>query len=192
MSVARISHTRNEKAAAMNTTRSLRVYLPTPFRDVPALMMGHRVAVSGAQRLACMTIAWAARWTTGRPIKPAMRRGLAVALGAAVVFGAVASALAQPAPTPTAEAAAQTLADRYDEAMQDYERNHWPQAFEAFRQLAEQGHGDAARLTMQMHCHGKQLYGQQFALTAVQMARFGWQGRCTKSAPAPAKSEGGV
>lgn len=61
--------------------------------------------------------------------------------------------------------------------MQAYERNHWPQAFEAFRQLAEQGHVDAARLVMQMHWHGARLYGQRFALSPLQVQRFCQQSR---------------
>lgn len=59
--------------------------------------------------------------------------------------------------------------------MQAYECNHWPQAFEALRQLAEAGHTDASRIVMQMHHHGQRLYGQPFVLTPQQRERFSQQ-----------------
>ena len=54
--------------------------------------------------------------------------------------------------------------EAFDEALQIYERNHWLQAFDAFRRLAGQGHAGAARMVVQMHRLGPGLYGQHFAL----------------------------
>ncbi len=104
-------------------------------------------------------------------------RRLAASLGTTVLCVTGASTLGQPAAASPTQAAIQTLADRFDAAMQAYERNQWPQAFDALRQLAELGHADASRVVMQMHQHGLQLYGQQFALTAGQLARFSQQRR---------------
>jgi len=98
----------------------------------------------------------------------------------AALIGAGSPALAQPAPAAAAQASPQALNYRFDEAMQEYERNHWPQAFEAFRQLAEQGHVDAARLVLQMHWQGARLYGQRFALNRLQMQRLCQQSLLSK------------
>lgn len=104
-------------------------------------------------------------------------RHCALSLVTAALIGTGTPALAQPAPASAAQASSQALDDRFDDAMQAYERNHWPQAFEAFLQLAEQGHVDAARLVVQMHWQGTSLYGQEFSLTPLQMQRFCQQGR---------------
>ncbi len=104
-------------------------------------------------------------------------RPCSLALITAAVIAAGTPALAQPAPGSAAQASAQALDERFDDAMQTYERNHWSQAFEAFRQLAEQGHADAARLVVQMHWQGARLYGQRFALSPLQVQRFCQQSR---------------
>jgi len=161
----------------MNTIHSLRSQLPTRLRAAPLLMMGHREAVSATGSLALVAGAWAVRVVMDRPIRRAIRRRLAIVLGAAVIVGAGAPVLAQPASASAAQASSQALDDPFDDAMQAYERNHWPQAFEAFRQLAEQGHVDAARLVTQMHWQGTRLYRQQFSLTPSQIQRFCQQSR---------------
>ena len=102
-------------------------------------------------------------------------RPCAAALVSAGLIGAGTPVVAQPAPASAARA--QALDERFDDAMQAYERNHWPQAFQAFQQLAEQGHVDAARLVMQMHRHGNRLYGQGFALGPLQVQRICQQSR---------------
>ncbi len=122
-----------------------------------------------------------------RPWPGSWTRPCTLALITTALVAASAPALAQPSPAsaqPAASVAAsplssQVLDERFDDALQAYERNHWAQAFDAFRQLAELGHADAARLVMQMHCHGPQLYGQPFALTTVQRARLSRQARCS-------------
>lgn len=156
----------------MNTIHSLRSQLPTRLGAAPLLVMSHREANSATGSPALIAVAWTLRVGMGRPIKRYMRRGLAVVLGAAVIVFAGAPALAQPASASAAQASSHALDDRFDDAMQAYERNHWPQAFEAFRQLAEQGHVDAARLVLQMHWQGTHLYRQQFSLTPSQIQRF--------------------
>ena len=100
----------------------------------------------------------------GQPLLPFVFAAAFIGMGTPV--------LAQPTSASTSQASSRALVDRFDDAMQAYERNHWPQAFEAFLALAEQGHVDATRLVMQMHWHGARLYGQRFALTALQMERF--------------------
>lgn len=156
----------------MNMIRSFRVNSPTPLR-----VMGHRQATAEAGNLPSTAVACAARLASARPSKSALRRGLAVALGLVVVFGAGAPALAQSASASAAQASSQTLDPRFDDAMQDYERNHWPQAFDALVQLAEQGHVEAARLVVQMHWQGLRLYGQRFSLTPLQLQRVCQQNR---------------
>lgn len=161
----------------MNTIHCLRSQLPTRPRVAPLLVMGHREAVSATGSLASIAVGWALRVGMGRPIKRAIRLGLAVALGAAVIVFAGAPALAQPASASAAQTSSHALDDRFDDAMQAYERNHWPQAFEAFRQVAEQGHVDASRLVMQMYWQGTHLYRQQFSLTPSQIQRLCQQSR---------------
>ena len=109
----------------------------------------------------------------GQMIRPARR--LALALGTVALCLAAASSLAQPTDPAPVQPAKQALAHRFDAAMQAYECNHWPQAFEALRQLAEAGHTDASRIVMQMHHHGQRLYGQPFVLTPQQRERFSQQ-----------------
>jgi hypothetical protein len=73
--------------------------------------------------------------------------------------------------SPAADVAAQaSMNKRYADALQAYERNHWPQAYLAFTVLATQGHADAVRVVLLMHRYGPGLYGQDFALTASQRA----------------------
>ena len=92
-------------------------------------------------------------------------------LASALSLCAIGPALAQ---TPTGATAAaevstpEALNHRHAEALQAYERNHWPQAFSAFMVLANQGHAESARVVLLMHRHGPGLYGQDFALTASQ------------------------
>jgi hypothetical protein len=107
-----------------------------------------------------------------RPLPWAAVWGLALSLGACQ------AALAQatnPVVSPVA-IEARRLAQGFDEAMQAYERNQWPQAFAALLPLAEQGHPDAARMVVLMHRHGPRLWGQHFDLTPQQLARYAQTG----------------
>ena len=82
---------------------------------------------------------------------------------------------------------APSAVERFDEAMQAYERNHWPQAFDAFALLSEAGHANAARMVMQMHRHGPRLYGQQFPLTTLQLQRLAQIRQRNEALPIDAK-----
>jgi hypothetical protein len=92
---------------------------------------------------------------------------------------AASQAQASPAPAPVPDqgktmptTSSQTLDEQFELALLAYERNHWPQAFDAFTVLANQGHANATRMVIQMHRHGPRLYGQQFPLTSLQLQRF--------------------
>lgn len=101
-------------------------------------------------------------WLARRPLTL-----LAVVLG----LGATATAQAQTLMlvAPAVDVGAQrSMQDRFDAAMQDYERSHWAQAFEAFVQLGAEGQAEAANVALLMHRFGPGLYGQHFALTALQ------------------------
>lgn len=66
-----------------------------------------------------------------------------------------------------------TVAQRFDDALLAYERNHWPEAYAAFTALADSGHVQSARVAAQMHRWGPRLYGMRFAATTAQLAL--WQ-----------------
>ena len=57
-------------------------------------------------------------------------------------------------------------------AMADYQRQHYAAAYQALWRLADQGHGEAARIALPMAVHGPRLYGMQFAIGPVQRARW--------------------
>lgn len=92
-----------------------------------------------------------------------------LALAGVATLGAVAP-VATAAPLDAAVPVAPEEA--FDEALQFYERNHWLQAFDAFRRLAGQGHAGAARMVVQMHRLGPRLYGQHFALSVDELHTF--------------------
>ncbi len=50
----------------------------------------------------------------------------------------------------------------FAEALDAYERNHWPRAFQALAELADGGHAEAARWAWLMVRHGPALYHQHF------------------------------
>lgn len=80
---------------------------------------------------------------------------------AAVVafFGALGLGGAAP-PTRAADGA---MADRrFEQAMAVYERGVWPAAYAALGAVADDGHGEAARIVLLMQRHGERLYGQRF------------------------------
>jgi hypothetical protein len=93
----------------------------------------------------------------------------ALALAGVVMLGAQAPAASA---TPLDAAVPVAPEEAFDEALQIYERNHWLQAFDAFRRLAGQGHAGAARMVVQMHQHGPRLYGQHFALSVDEQDAF--------------------
>ena len=65
-----------------------------------------------------------------------------------------------------------TVAQRFDAALVEYERNHWPEAFAALSALADSGHREAARMALQMGQYGPALYGREFVASADQLARW--------------------
>lgn len=69
---------------------------------------------------------------------------------------------------PAADAQAPAFAD----AMQHYERNHWPQAFAALQALADQGHPEAQRVALLMWRHGTALYGTTFNASSAQRSQW--------------------
>ena len=62
--------------------------------------------------------------------------------------------------------------DRFSQALAEYERCHWPQAYVALGTLADEGHPQAARLALQMARHGDRLFGMHFELAADRQARW--------------------
>lgn len=70
---------------------------------------------------------------------------------------------------------AQSLASpsaRFERAMTDYEHHDFAAAYQALWKLADQGHPEAARIALLMAAHGQRLYGQRFAIGAVQRERW--------------------
>ena len=100
--------------------------------------------------------------------------------GARVVCFAVCSSAALISPITAAHAAdpaaATTVAvdveARFSEALAAYERNHWLQAYQMLAALADEGHGESARITLQMWRHGKALYRAEFHASARQVERW--------------------
>lgn len=69
-------------------------------------------------------------------------------------------------------------ADALAAAHEAYERGHWPQAFAAFAQRADEGHAEAARIALLMHRHGPTLYGQHFDASPYQQLQWRWWLQC--------------
>ncbi|MFO1329759.1 MAG: hypothetical protein U1F56_20530 [Rubrivivax sp.] len=93
------------------------------------------------------------------PATPAMRRA-ALVLAAWGLSGAT---LAQGAGD----------AARLEAAHEAYDIGHYAQAFDAFAQLADGGHCEAARMARQMLQHGRTLYGIAFSVPPERRSR--WQ-----------------
>ena len=80
---------------------------------------------------------------------------------------------------PSAESLNESARSSDFEATQlNYERNHWPQAYAAFAALADRGHGDAARIALQMARHGPALYGSSFSASDGQRKRWAALAAC--------------
>lgn len=70
--------------------------------------------------------------------------------------------------------------------MAAFETNHWVQSYEMLARLADGGHAEAARISVQMHRWGPRLYGRHFHARATQLANWrqlAWH-PCSASAPA--------
>jgi hypothetical protein len=63
-------------------------------------------------------------------------------------------------------------------AMQHYESSHWWEAFDHFADLAEQGHGEAARMAWRMWRYGPELFGIEFPADTDRRLRWlaAWRG----------------
>lgn len=104
------------------------------------------------------------------PRQALARRGTAAAL--CLALGA---AIAQPGTD---------LELRFEQAQEAYARNHWAEAYQAYGQLAEQGHADAARIALQMWRHGTRLFGIDLQADERQLQRWVQVARCDKPAAA--------
>ena len=60
----------------------------------------------------------------------------------------------------------------FAQAMQAYEDSHWEQAYARLSALANVGHPDAARIVLQMHRYGPQLYKTRFSATPFELAMW--------------------
>jgi hypothetical protein len=66
-----------------------------------------------------------------------------------------------------------TVARRFDAALLLAEHGRWPQAFDALRGLANDGHPAAARMTLMLVRRGSVLFGGSFNATPQEQRR--WQ-----------------
>lgn len=64
------------------------------------------------------------------------------------------------------------LARRHDAAMVEYEACHWAAAYQSFKELADAGHGQAARVALLMTQRGPTLYDQAFEASPPQRQRW--------------------
>lgn len=67
-------------------------------------------------------------------------------------------------------------------AMQDYENNHWPQAYAPMARLADDGNAEAARIALQMWLHGRRLYGIEFEASVAQVQLWSRRSVCGPAA----------
>lgn len=65
-----------------------------------------------------------------------------------------------------------TVAQRFDAALEAYERNHWVEAHAPLSALADAGHPEAARMALQMRQYGPALYGRELLASAGQVAQW--------------------
>ena len=63
-------------------------------------------------------------------------------------------------------------AQRYREAMEDYQARQWPRAYESLAALADSGDAPAARVAALMAREGPELFGQRFDVSADRLARW--------------------
>lgn len=109
-----------------------------------------------------------------RRAMPMSRFMPAIVLSVVTLVGP-ASVVAQSA-APSAVSALDTskpgLRERFDDAMSAYERNHWERAYGSFVELADLGHAEAARLSLQMWRYGPALYGTRFVATPHQVEQW--------------------
>jgi hypothetical protein len=97
-------------------------------------------------------------------------------LGLALMFSGNAQAEVEPAQY--------TLkGSEFTMAMRQYEDCHWQVAFERFADLAQQGHGEAARMAWQMWRYGPELFGIEFSVEPDQRQRWlaAWRGSPAKA-----------
>jgi hypothetical protein len=79
-----------------------------------------------------------------------------------------------------AESAAAADRDtRYLAARDAYEIGHHRVAFEAFAQLADEGHCEAARIATLMLRHGRPVHAEHFAASPKRLGRWGRLPNCT-------------
>ena len=90
----------------------------------------------------------------------------------AIVLATASGAFAQEG-GPSARTVQPDGAVTFEAAQAAYERNQWPQAYAAFAHLADDGHGEAARIALQMWRHGPRLFGQCFQ--AAPARRDAWR-----------------
>jgi len=67
---------------------------------------------------------------------------------------------------------AESPAVRYRAAMESYQAQQWPQAYEALSTLADDGNASAARVAAMMVRQGPQLFGQRFDVSPERLARW--------------------
>lgn len=65
-----------------------------------------------------------------------------------------------------------STAQRYREAMEQYQAREWPEAFETLSTLADAGDAPAARVAALMASEGPALFGQRFAASPERLARW--------------------
>jgi len=63
-------------------------------------------------------------------------------------------------------------AQRYREAMENYQARQWPQAYETLAALADSGDAPAARVAALMARQGPELFGQRFDVSPERLARW--------------------
>lgn len=98
-------------------------------------------------------------------LQPHCRRSLdRVALASLLLC--VAASTAGPA---WAQDAAAAPSLRMHDALEEYERGHYAQAFAAFARLADQCHPEAARIVVQMWLNGPALYNMKFNASPSQV-----------------------
>lgn len=113
--------------------------------------------------------------TSNRRALRAARPVASAVLAAIVALGlTMPSAHGQPQNTAALPPMLATQAARLDVARAEYEVGHFAAAFEAFAQLADEGHCEAARVAQQMVRYGRTLYAMEFAVAPPRLTR--WRG----------------
>jgi hypothetical protein len=60
----------------------------------------------------------------------------------------------------------------FDMAMDAYAHQHFRDAFDGLAQLADGGHGDAARIALLMVAHGPRLFSQRFDIATARRQQW--------------------